>query len=157
MHAKPDLRVFLKWIIAGSGSVITDVITPKIMAKQITAIVGILLLSVAWLCSALSVWEVFGVVNGTQIDASEVAAARNTLPSLLSGYVVAGLSAMFGILLLGVSIDGMGYRPAWLLRALAGLGVIWLPFYAAGTMVGVAIILYSLMNYRKFHPKPTTA
>ena len=27
MHAKPDLRVFLKWMLAGSGSVITDVIT----------------------------------------------------------------------------------------------------------------------------------
>ena len=27
MHAKPDLRVFLKWMIAGSGSVITDDIT----------------------------------------------------------------------------------------------------------------------------------
>ena len=26
MYAKPDLRVFLKWMIAGSGSVITDVI-----------------------------------------------------------------------------------------------------------------------------------
>ena len=26
MHAKPDLRVFLKWMISGSGSVITDVI-----------------------------------------------------------------------------------------------------------------------------------
>ena len=25
MHAKPDLRVFLKWMIAGSGSVITGV------------------------------------------------------------------------------------------------------------------------------------
>ena len=25
MHAKPDLRVNLKWMIAGSGSVITDV------------------------------------------------------------------------------------------------------------------------------------
>ena len=24
MHAKPDLRVFWKWMIAGSGSVITD-------------------------------------------------------------------------------------------------------------------------------------
>ena len=24
MRAKPDLRVFLKWMIAGSGSVITD-------------------------------------------------------------------------------------------------------------------------------------
>ena len=32
MHAKPDLRVFLKWMIAGSGSVITDVIrlNPKL-------------------------------------------------------------------------------------------------------------------------------
>jgi hypothetical protein len=29
MHAKPDLRVFLKWKIAGSGSVIADVITPE--------------------------------------------------------------------------------------------------------------------------------
>ena len=27
MHAKPDLRVFLKWMIAGSGSVITDVMS----------------------------------------------------------------------------------------------------------------------------------
>ena len=26
MHAKPDLRVFLEWMITGSGSVITDVI-----------------------------------------------------------------------------------------------------------------------------------
>ena len=26
MHTKPDLRVFLKWMVAGSGSVITDVI-----------------------------------------------------------------------------------------------------------------------------------
>ena len=25
MHAKPDLRVFLKWMIIRSGSVITDV------------------------------------------------------------------------------------------------------------------------------------
>ena len=29
MHAKPDLRVFLKWMIAGSGSVIADVIRLK--------------------------------------------------------------------------------------------------------------------------------
>ena len=29
MHAKPDLRVFLKWMIADSSSVITDVITLK--------------------------------------------------------------------------------------------------------------------------------
>ena len=32
MHAKPDLRVFLKWMIAGSGSVITDVIQTQVIA-----------------------------------------------------------------------------------------------------------------------------
>ena len=31
MHAKPDLRVFLKWVIARSGSVITDVIRLECM------------------------------------------------------------------------------------------------------------------------------
>ena len=31
MHAKPVLRVVLKWMIAGSGSVIADVITPYLM------------------------------------------------------------------------------------------------------------------------------
>ena len=43
MHAKPDLRVFLKWLIYRSGSVITDVIHPikrvqnetSVMATQI--------------------------------------------------------------------------------------------------------------------------
>jgi hypothetical protein len=35
MHAKPDLRVFLKWMITGSGSVITAVIQPN--SKRIFA------------------------------------------------------------------------------------------------------------------------
>ena len=34
MHAKPDLRVFLKWMIAGSGSVITDVIQHQFEAYE---------------------------------------------------------------------------------------------------------------------------
>ena len=35
MHAKPDLREFLKWLIARSGSVITDVITLCFMNLKI--------------------------------------------------------------------------------------------------------------------------
>ena len=34
MHTKPDLRVFLKWMIARSGSVVTDVIRLKIMESR---------------------------------------------------------------------------------------------------------------------------
>ena len=37
MHAKPDLRVFLKWRIAGSGSVITDVIRLNIKTQTYAA------------------------------------------------------------------------------------------------------------------------
>jgi len=34
MHTKPDLRVFLKWVIARSGSVITDVMRVSFLAGQ---------------------------------------------------------------------------------------------------------------------------
>ena len=37
MHAKPDLRVFLEWMIAGSGSVITDVIIAVVVTVVIVA------------------------------------------------------------------------------------------------------------------------
>ena len=37
MHAKPDLRVLLKWMIAGSGSVIADVIRLKLEVSPLNA------------------------------------------------------------------------------------------------------------------------
>ena len=53
MHAKPDLRVFLKWMIASSGSVITDVIQTEFMPrsqKLIAAIVFALLAHIVGAC-----------------------------------------------------------------------------------------------------------
>ena len=44
MHAKPDLRVFLEWMIAGSGSVITDVMLSKLMIRNLTLLVSISLM-----------------------------------------------------------------------------------------------------------------
>ena len=49
MHAKPDLRVFLKWMIARSGSVITDVIWLKHWRLMRRFIAYLLLLLVAGL------------------------------------------------------------------------------------------------------------
>ena len=40
MHTKPDLRVSLKWMIARSGSVITDVIRLKNVGTDIETNVG---------------------------------------------------------------------------------------------------------------------
>ena len=46
MHAKPDLRVFLKWTINRSGSVITDVICMKSLLPAIPTVLIAALLSV---------------------------------------------------------------------------------------------------------------
>ena len=45
MHAKPDLRVALKWMIAGSGSVITDVIWLMKVLREILRLVTIAVVS----------------------------------------------------------------------------------------------------------------
>ena len=41
MHAKPDLRVLLKWLIAGSGSVITAVIWLDESEAQLNVVVSV--------------------------------------------------------------------------------------------------------------------
>ena len=48
MHAKPDLRVVLKWMIAGSGSVIADVIWLNDMNRHLL-IVPALIIVFVWL------------------------------------------------------------------------------------------------------------
>ena len=54
MHAKPDLRVVLKWLIAGSGSVITDVILLRQMVKTRFSIrTGMCFILLCALCCAL--------------------------------------------------------------------------------------------------------
>ena len=54
MHAKPDLRVLLKWMIAGSGSVITDVI-PLMKLKQFSLRFAFLL--TAFVAIAIAVYN----------------------------------------------------------------------------------------------------
>ena len=59
MHAKPDLRVFLKWMIAGSGSVITDVIHLRVIdilthRFSIRTLLAITFASSAWFAFAIS-------------------------------------------------------------------------------------------------------
>ena len=60
MHTKPDLRVFLKWMIVGSGSVITDVIRLNVAADREpmqcainSILVTLISTTIAWLAAAL--------------------------------------------------------------------------------------------------------
>ena len=68
MHTKPDLRVFLKWLIACSGSVITAVITFSCSSSAVT-------------CSSL--WSRFGSVSRS---------ARSTRQHARASAVDVGLS-----------------------------------------------------------------
>ena len=54
MHAKPDLRVYLKWMIADSGSVITDVILLNQMKIPKQFGIGVLLVVVSVTAGFLS-------------------------------------------------------------------------------------------------------
>ena len=74
MHAKPDLRVFLKWVIAVSGSVLTDVIWLKQMAKLSLALV--LLLCTFLGCNAKN--EVQPIANSDAENTASVSAAPAT-------------------------------------------------------------------------------
>ena len=59
MHAKPDLRVFLKWMIAGSGSVIVDVELNRIAAGDWLAS---LLLSLGFVRAEFDLLSSFAIV-----------------------------------------------------------------------------------------------
>ena len=70
MHAKPDLRVVLKWMIAGSGSVIAAVISPM----KLTRTSVLLLMSSLAFCALVAAWlmditgeaKINGVSNSNQ-------------------------------------------------------------------------------------------
>jgi hypothetical protein len=122
------------------------------MAKHVAAFVGLSLLIIPWLVSVAAVFQFGELATDVRSSSIEATAAKSTLLAILYKYVLGGLSAMLGILVLGFCVDGMEYRPKWLFWTLLALGLIWLPFYAAGTMLGIAVILYTSLNYRSFYP-----
>ena len=144
-------------MIARSGSVITDVISLKPMVSKLLAFIGLFLLIIPWLCSAGALLGLSNLIGGIRSGDVGDAAAKSLLTMLLNSYALAGLSAMIGIMFLGFAVDGGEYRPRWLFWVLLMLGIVWLPLYAAGTMLGIALILYTLTNYRKFYQDPENA
>ena len=61
LHAKPDLRVFLKWMIAGSGSVITDVMSLN-MNNSIATLLCILHMLVFAACTYVAAINIESVL-----------------------------------------------------------------------------------------------
>ena len=125
------------------------------MAKHVAAFVGILAILIPWLFSAYAVFEFGELATDVQTNSIEPGIAKSKLTTILYQYLYAGLSAMIGLIALGFCVDGFQYRPKWMFWAIMILGLIWLPFYAAGTMLGIALILYASFNYPRFHKNET--
>mgnify|MGYP001474919397 CR=1 FL=1 len=80
----------------------------------------------------------------------ERGAAKGVLTGLLTAFSLAVLPGFLGLIFLGVSVDGMEYRPKWLFWWMLVLGVLWLLYFPAGSMVGIALLLYTIANRKKF-------
>ena len=68
MHTKPDLRVFLKWMIVRSGSVITDVMWPKMNWRRIRK----------W-CASFAFIGIFAIVVAAWIVGGALVAPANCI------------------------------------------------------------------------------
>ena len=87
MHAKPDLRVFLKWMIAGSGSVITDVIRLGLQLMRFPIRILILVIVASALVSALLAYRYNDLLYVLKSGNIELRAVETTLPFCVGGSI----------------------------------------------------------------------
>ena len=123
------------------------------MNKILFALFAIACLLVPWGYSLASIADFSTLVADVRGNEVNDESAKNAIVSIGTKYVLSGLSAMTGIIVLGICIDGMDYRPRWMFWSIVLLGLIWLPLYSAGTMLGAALLLYAIPNYGRFHRK----
>ena len=75
---------------------------------------------------------------------------REIIESSLMGYSLGVLTGMAGLMVVGFFADALAYRPRWLQRSLLVLGVLWLAYVPAGSMLGLAIVIWTLVNRRHY-------
>ena len=128
MHAKPDLRVLLKWMITRSGSVITDVIhlNPRRLVTWLLTI-GLIALLGSW--AAKTVLRLSRRSNAVKRTANELMKGRQSLSPdefaethFPTSQKVA--SRLFQILSNELIVDVSRIHPTDRLYADLGLGVI---------------------------------
>ncbi|HAV61666.1 MAG TPA: hypothetical protein DCY13_04785 [Verrucomicrobiales bacterium] len=90
-------------------------------------------------------------------ESMAVESARALTIALLLLYGVVVIPGFLGIMILGFCTDAAGYRPPWLYYVMIFLGLIWLVNFPSGTMVGLALLAYALLNRGKFVAPPESS
>lgn len=91
--------------------------------------------------------------EGRAANADPVVAPLTTLLGILGGLNM----GFAGFIIFGLVMDfGSGHRSPALLAAMALLGILWCVFYPSEWLLGVAMILYSLLNLIKNRPQSTS-
>ena len=123
--------------------------TLRRITERFLAFAGLSLLIIPWLAAVASAFGLFSFLT----DAHGIAQrddTRQSLNFLMLTYVVGGLAALAGAITIAFCLDGFEYRPRWMFWVLLVVGLIWIPLWGGGTMIGLALLLYVGFNYRRF-------
>ncbi|RBP47540.1 hypothetical protein DES53_101337 [Roseimicrobium gellanilyticum] len=116
--------------------------------RRALAITGILFLVAPLLLVLWTVIQYF--VLKSQIHHVEEQFARASIV-LMAFQLQGGVCTGFvGMILLGLCVDGQGYRPRWLLWWMISLGVLWLLYFPLGSTLGLALLIYTASKRKKF-------
>jgi len=123
------------------------------MITKVAASIGLSFLVFPLFGFALSLLILFGLKD--VIDAMPDTVAKRVISGALNLHQLGALLGGLGIMILGFCVDGAEYRPKWLFWWMLILGMIWLFYFPAGTMVGLALLIYTLGNRKKFRATQT--
>ena len=85
-------------------------------------------------------------------DAAQDPILKSIVLILLVAHRLGALAGCVGVILLGICVDGVEYRPAWLLWTMLCLGALWLFHFPEGTLLGIVLIAYTVLKLRRSLP-----
>ncbi|MBK1880729.1 hypothetical protein [Pelagicoccus mobilis] len=115
--------------------------------KKSLAILGVILLTIPLL------WLLSAVGDALEMSRNPESITKEKIIDLVYSYKGSGFMGMMAIMWLGFVVDGFGYRERWLWKTMLTFGFVWLFHIPTGTMVGLALFIYTIGNRKKFKNK----
>lgn len=116
--------------------------------KKVSALIGLAFLTIPLFGLAWSIMNFFKLKS--KLYGMDMASAKVEMSDTLMTFGSGVFIGFLGILILGICIDGLEYRPKWLFWCMFSLSVIWICYFPAGTILGLALLIYSIVNRKKF-------
>ena len=118
--------------------------------KKLFCIFGVILFSFPLFQMIPSSIEMYRILN-TENDADlNLWQAMKTITAYSASLSAAGT----GIIVMGINVDVLEYKPKWLFTAMIILGLIWSLCYPYGVAIGGVLLVYAIGKRKKFKTTP---